>query len=190
MSKKKNPSDEELSDVKVEVPRQKKHRRETETGEVVRHKRRDAELSDVKVEGARHKPRRVADPSDDRPQTTRHKKRRDVENGDVATHKPRREADASDVTVTGTKHKTRRNTHTAADAVTYGEEKRTKSKASSKSSDYVFDNKAYVGSVNNLVEARNDRIPDPPTRFVHTLLILLFYRSTLAICNRISCKLV
>lgn len=175
MTKKKIPSDEELSDVKVEVPRQKKHRRETVTGEVVRHKRRDTELSDIKVEGARHKHRRVADPSDDRPNVTRHKRRRDVDDvelDDVGTHRPRREADPSDVRVAGTRHK-QRSRHASVDDLTISERKREKSKASSRSSDFVYDNKAYVGSVNNLAEARNDRICEPPTRFVQTWLILL-----------------
>lgn len=170
MSKKKVPSDQQLSDVTVELPRQKKHRREAEGCEVVEHKhRRDVVLSDVKVEGVKCKPRREADPSEVK--THRHEERQDVEFGEIR-HK-RREAEPNDVKVEAGRQKQRRNTHAAAVVVSYDEGRRGIAKISSKSNDFVYDNKAYVGSLNNVNEARNERILEPPTRFVQSWLILL-----------------
>lgn len=162
MSKKKVPSDEDLSDVSVEVPRQKKHRREAEGSEVVRHKhRRDVELSDVKVEGVKRKPRREADPSEVK--THRHKERRDAELDSGEVRHKRREAEPDDVKAEAGRQKQRRNTHSVADGVPYDEGKRGIAKISSKSNDFVYDNKAYVGSLNSVNEARNERILEPPT---------------------------
>ncbi|KAJ8729751.1 hypothetical protein PYW08_001332 [Mythimna loreyi] len=154
MSRKKVPSDEELSDVTVESTRHKKHRREAETSEGVRYKHRnDSVLSDVKVEGVKRKPRREGDP------------------GEVRTHRPkegqvrhkRRETGPGDLNVETGKHKQRRNTYSAVDSFTYEESRRGIAKISSRSNDFAYENKAYVGSMHSVNEARNERILQAPT---------------------------
>lgn len=179
MSKEKNPSDNDLRDVTVEVPRHKKHRRETEPSGRHKH-RREAELSGVKVDSGRHSQCRGAEPNDMKKNAIRPKQRRESELGVVDTHKTSRQAAPTGVKVVGDRHKQRRNTHTA-DAAPYDEAKRSK-KISRRSNDYAFDNNAFDGSLNNVNETRNIRIHVPPTGFVHSL---TNYRLLLAIRNQI-----
>uniref|UniRef100_A0A2A4K7H4 Uncharacterized protein n=1 Tax=Heliothis virescens TaxID=7102 RepID=A0A2A4K7H4_HELVI len=66
----------------------------------------------------------------------------------------RREAELSDIRVEAVRNKQRRNTHTAVSTVDSAYEGRTKGlpKVSSRSNDFVYVNRAYVGSLNSVNE--------------------------------------